>query len=344
MKTILFYFMILCGLFGIFLLRPAVAFGEGGLPLEKIFYLAPYNVAKGIESLQQNWQNIDILSPQYYSISSKLYLQGKLPPELRQAIVARNIKVMPLITNAKFSQKTIHNLLMSTGVQNTLANTLVTIAKKDNYVGWQFDFENINYQDRGLFTAFVQRIYPVLKKNNLIFSVAVVPRITDYEDTNAFKNWGGVYDYAAIANSCDFVSLMTYDDDNSVGPSASVEYLNNVLTYVKDKIPAPKLSLGIPLYYWKWSVAKDKRVSEGFYNNIPAIMNNYKCDTGFDASLGVSWLTYFFNNNQYKVWYENGDSFQQKINIVKDNNLRGFSAWLLGGEDPAIWSSLTKSH
>ena len=52
----------------------------------------------------------------------------------------------------------------------------------------------------------------------------------------------------------------------------------------------------------------------------------------------------FFNNSQYKIWFENKDSFQNKLNIVENNNLRGFSAWLLGGEDPAIWALLNKSH
>ena len=343
MEKTLSSFIIFCGLAGIFLLSPATTFGQE-IPLEKIFYLAPYNIVKGVESLQQNWQNIDIVAPQYYTITSKLYLQGKLPTELKQVIAEHNLKVMPLIANANFSQKTIHDLLVLPNVQNTFANTLVAIAKKDDYIGWQFDFENISYKDKDLFTAFVQRVYPVLKKNNLIFSVAAVPRTSDFEDTNAFKNWGGAYDYEAIANSTDFVSLMTYDDDKSVGPPASVAYVNNVLAYVKDKIPPAKLSLGIPLYYWKWSVEKDKRVGTGYYSNVTAIINKYKCDIGFDAALGVPWLTYFFNNSQYKVWYENVDSFQQKVKIVKDNNFRGFSAWLLGGEDPAIWSQLNKSH
>ena len=342
MKKTLKLFLIFLISFGVFLFTHKSLAADYNL--EKIFYLAPYNEVKGIASVQANWQNIDILAPQYYSISSKLYFQGKLPVKLNQVIVEHNLKVMPLITNAKFSQKTIHNLLTSPGVQKTLAKTLVAVAKKDNYIGWQFDFENINYQDRALFTAFVQRVYPVLKKNNLIFSVAVVPRTTDYEDTDAFKNWGGVYDYAAIANSCDFVSLMTYDDDKSVGPSASVGYVDNVLAYVKDKIPPQKLSLGIPLYYWKWSVEQDKKVSTGFYDNVLAIMAKYTYVNGFDSSLGVSWLTYFFNNSQYKIWFENKDSFQNKLNIVENNNLRGFSAWLLGGEDPAIWALLNKSH
>jgi len=41
--------------------------------------------------------------------------------------------------------------------------------------------------------------------------------------------------------------------------------LQQVLHYVKDKIPANKLSLGVPLYYWKWNADTNKRVGSGFF-------------------------------------------------------------------------------
>jgi len=340
MKKTLTLFLIFLGLYGVFLL-PQKVFAQN-YNSEKIFYLAPYNAVKGVESVSQNWQEIDILAPQYYSVTSDLLLRGKLGPQLKKVIADHNLKVMPLVVNGGFSQKTIHNLLLAPDVQLNLANSLVKIAKLDNYIGWQFDFENINYQDKDLYTAFVQRVYPVFQKDNLIFSVAVSPRIVDFEDTNAFINWSGVYDYKKIADSCDFVSLMTYDDNNSVGPAASTVFDNNVLAYVKDKIPPQKLSLGIPLYYWKWSVSRDKKVGMGSYKNVLNIMANFKYNLGFDANLGVSWLTYFVKNQQYKIWFEDKQSFNAKLGIAENNNLRGFSAWLLGGEDPAIWSILGK--
>ena len=312
--------------------------------MERIFYLAPYNATAGVASLDKNWQEIDILAPQYYTVNSKLTLVGQLGPKLKKVISDHNLKVMPLVTNAKFSQKIIHNLLMSPSDQLNIINSLAGIAIKDKYIGWQFDFENINCQDKDLFTAFVQRAYPVFKQNNLIFSVAVTPRITDYENTNAFTNWSGVYDYKKISDSCDFVSLMTYDDNNSVGPTASIVFVNNVLNYVKDKIPEQKLSLGVPLYYWKWSVASDKKVGVGSYKNVLAVMEKFRYKMGFDLNLGVSWLTYFVKNKEYKIWFEDQDSFQAKLAIVKNNNLRGFSAWLLGSEDPGIWSTLATAN
>lgn len=335
---------ILLFLVGFFLTLSPVCYAQD-YSLERIFYLPKYNAVNGVESLEKNWENIDILAPQYHTVSfvgNSAKITGNFGPKLKQAIKDHNLKVMPLVANSNFSQSLMHKLLLFEKEQDRVIAGLVYLAKRDKYIGWQFDFENISYKDRDLFSAFVERTYKSFKKNKLILSVAAITRTVDYEDTNAFKNWGGVYDYKRIANSSDFISLMAYDDPNSVGPVASTDYVNGVLEYMKDKIPAEKLSLGVPLYYWKWenpstSSGQVKKLGSGLYKNVLLIQDKYAFTTGFDEKLGVSWLDYVFNDKQYKIWFEDAKSFQAKMQIAKNNNLRGFSAWLLGGEDPAIW-------
>ena len=48
-------------------------------------------------------------------------------------------------------------------------------------------------------------------------------------ETDFFKNWSGVYDYERLAKSSDFISLMVYDDPNSTGPSASIDFAEKCL-------------------------------------------------------------------------------------------------------------------
>lgn len=315
-----------------------------GVNLEKIFYLSTTSEKKAIIDIQINADKIDILAPQAYAVGSDLILHGGLSQELQGAIEKYKVKkVMPLVVNSKFNQTIIHNLLISKKDQDAVIKGLVYLAKKNNYIGWQFDFENISYLDRDLYSVFIEKTAQVLHENGLILSVAAVTRIVDYEDTNAFKNWGGAFDYARIAMVVDFISLMTYDDSNSVGPVASIPFINRALNYVKDKIPQEKLSLGIPLYYWGWSQTPYKRISSGPYSLAAFTLQNFRCKQAFDNILGVPWFTYSVAGTSYKIWYENEQSFENKLNIVKDNNLRGFSAWVLGSEDPGIWSFLNKS-
>ncbi len=309
--------------------------------LEKIFYMSQAKEKEGIVSLKENIDKIDIVAPQFYGISSNLKLTGGLSTNLKKIIKENNLKVMPLIVNYAFKQEIIHNLLVNEKAQNEIIRLLVLEAEREKYIGWQFDFENINYLDKDLYSAFVEKTAKSLHKNGYILSIAAVSRSVDYEDTSAFKNWGGVFDYARLAKAVDFISLMTYDDPNSVGPVASLPFINGVLKYVKDKIPAEKLSLGIPLYYWGWSTEPAKRITaNGTYSRLLGIMSKFRHDVGFDSALGASWLTYFWENKQYKIWYQDGQSFEGKLDIVKQNNFRGFSAWVLGVEDPQIWTVL----
>lgn len=331
----LFLFLILAGIF----MMPSFSLAED-YSLEKIFYMSQKNVVDGTASLEKNWQEIDIVAPQMYLINSNLMINGGLTAELKEVIKKHDLKTMPLVINTNFNKNIIHNLLISEKDQKAIIEGLIFLAKKNNYIGWQFDFEHIDYKDRDLFSAFVEKTYEEFQKNNLILSVAVVARSVDFEDTLSFKSWSGVYDYERIANSSDFISLMTYDDPNSRGPVASKDFVNKSLAYVKDKIPAEKLSLGIPLYYWQWDLETPKMIGSGVYKSILSIMQNFKHIIGFDKELGSAWISYFYNNKKRAIWFENKQSFEQKLNIAKDNKLRGFSAWLLGGEDPGIWSIL----
>jgi len=343
MKNILKYFLSLCLI--AFFITPVSVLGieESQYKPEKLFYLAQYNADAGVKSVEQNWQKIDILAPQMHTVTfdnNSAKIVGGFGPKLKKAINDHNLKVMPLIANSNFSQSLMHKLLLSDYEQNRVIMGLVYIAKRDKYIGWQFDFENINYKDKNLYSAFVEKTYKSFQKNGLVLSVAAIARSVDYEDTDAFYNWGGVYDYQRLSKSVDFISLMAYDDPHSKGPVSSIEYVNKILAYVKDKIPSQKLSWGVPLYYWKWNADTNKRIGSGFFNNVTAIVSNYLHTINFDESLGVSCLSYSYNKNNYKIWFEDKTSLGVKLEVIKENNMRGFSAWLLGGEDPAIWTSL----
>jgi len=308
---------------------------------EKIFYMSRLHEKDGIASLLKNADKIDILAPQFYGITEKMKIAGGLDGKLRQAIRKTKVKVMPLISNAGFNQNIMHTLLKSPKDQDAVIKGLVYLAKKNGYMGWQFDFENISYLDKDLYSDFVEKTAGALHENNLIFSVAVVVRSVDFEDTDIFKNWSGVFDYARIAKAVDFVSFMTYDDPNSAGPVASLPFINKVLNYVKDKVPSGKLSLGIPLYNWGWRIDPFERItSNGTYAGLLYIMSNFRYSLGFDKELGSSWLAYLWRGKKYQIWYQDEKSFQGGLDVVKQNNFRGFSAWVLGVEDPAIWNSL----
>ncbi|MDO8430444.1 MAG: glycosyl hydrolase family 18 protein, partial [Candidatus Taylorbacteria bacterium] len=230
----------------------------------------------------------------------------------------------------------------SDSTQNRIINFMIDEAKKNNYSGWQFDFEHISHTDRDAYSKFVEKTAKAFKKSNLSLSIAAVARIND-DDTDFYRNWSGAFDYERLAKSLDFISIMTYDDPNSKGPTASMPFVEDVYKYMKDKVPSEKLSLGVPFYYWGWSVNPFKRLrSGGTYERLQYLRSTYKVSEGFDLKLKVPYLKYSIGKSEYIVWHEDGRSFSSKLDFMKKNNLRGFSAWVLGLENLGIWDVLKR--
>ncbi|MFA6315324.1 MAG: glycoside hydrolase family 3 N-terminal domain-containing protein [Candidatus Paceibacterota bacterium] len=308
---------------------------------EKLFYIV--DGKNGLESFKKNIKLIDIIAPQSYTVHADLTISGSVSNEIKNIAKVNNIKIIPLIVNAGFSQKIIHDIVTaSNATQNRIIDFMINEAQKNNYSGWQFDFEHISYTDRDAYSNFVEKTYSIFGKNNLSLSIAAVARIND-DKTDFYKNWSGAFDYERLAKTLDFISIMTYDDPNSKGPAASMPFVEDVYVYLRDKIPPDKLSLGVPFYYWGWSVDPFKRVrSGGTYERLEYLRSAFKVVEGFDMNLKVPYLKYVTEGKEYVVWHEDGRSFVEKMNFMKRNNLRGFSAWVLGLENPGIWNVIKR--
>ncbi len=297
-----------------------------------------------LDSLRAHVTAADIVAPQTYAATPT----GKLLGVPNQAIldIAKNAgaPVMPLVVNQYFSQDGMHTFLQDTAAQSRLIVSLIAEAKARGYIGFQYDFEHMQASDRDLYSSFVARSAPFFHAAGLQFSVAVAPKasddLADY-GAGSYENWTGAFDYAAIGQSADFVSVMAYDDSRSVGPTAALPWVKQVLSYTLARIPANKVSLGIAFYAWVDKVntgALDHIVT---YPAIADLISSGKYETnGWSDDLGVSYITYMKGGIRYIAWYESQKSFDEKLALVTGNNLYGFSAWAMGQEDQNVWPDI----
>jgi spore germination protein YaaH len=280
-----------------------------------------------------------------YTVNANLEATGSIPDQIKEVAKSKGIKIMPLITNEDFSQGLMANFLSSTTAQDSVIYYLVSEAQNEGYIGWQFDFEHMAATDSEPYSAFVEKAATALHQNNLILSVAVVARIDDITSTDGYRNWSGVYDYAQIAKYADFISIMTYDDPNSVGPTASIIYDANVLKYLYDKVPSDKISLGIPFFYYGWDETSPPGEIvryAGVYSRLQYVKLNYEPQEYYSDILGSPYLTYQLDGHQYVSFFDNAKSTQMKLDLVNSRHLRGFSAWVLGMENPDVWNAINK--
>ncbi len=307
--------------------------------MKRIFYFRDGENAR--QSLYNHYQSIDILAPQFYAFNSSGALESKLNTDVISFALAHGVKVMPLITNKAFSKKALTILDDKVAVSSAITS-LISEAKNRGYMGYQIDFEQMDLSYKDKFSSFVERLHQALHDSGLILSVAVVAKTTD--DPSAYKkdlyqNLIGAYDYTALSASSDFVSVMSYDDPGSKGPVTRFSWLQDVLGYSLRHIPREKISLGIPLYYWKWNDDTSKLVGIGGYEGLRTAFSRPGVALGHSPVERSAFLRYIDKSHTYTVWYEDGESIKDKINLIKQNNLNGFSAWALGLEVPDVFTA-----
>ena len=266
---------------------------------------------------------------------------------------AYNVGVMPLIVNPGFDPDIIHAVLQDHESQRRAIETMLRICKESTLLGIQFDFEHIHVDYRDLFTQFFREAAKMLHQNGFLISAAVFPR-TDHTPAPSsyhqwyFDNWTGAFDYKALSEAADFLTIMTYDQHSEKtppGPVAGLPWLEQVLDYLLQQMPANKISLGVPLYSYYWSPTADAQGGHvkgtGLaYQKTMEILEQHQASMHWDEKQKVSYAFFPKQNIFEYLFIENAQSFQEKLELVKKYNLRGFSAWRLGLEDHKIWEIL----
>ena len=208
----------------------------------------------------------------------------------------------------------------------------------NGFDGVHIDFEGVNAGDQALLTSFMTTLSGVFHQHGWLVSQAVIARTSDAPST-----WGGAYDYRALAKLNDYIVVMAYDytgaGSSTPGAMAPLWWVSNVVGYSEDRIPPEKLLLGIPLYGYDWDTKKGGGATAIDYPTAAKLAARPGAKSGFSNDDGAPWIEYTDDQGDtHKVWYEDADSFEKKIEVLIDHDLAGFAVWRVGHEDPADWT------
>lgn len=203
------------------------------------------------------------------------------------------------------------------------------------FTGVSVDFEGLMQQsEQAAYTAFLQALKQNL--NGLTMSVAVPP-----------TDWYKGYDLKAIGSIADQVIVMAYDYTHmeSKLPSAPLPLVNEAIQTALKSIPKEKLVLGISKQANQWITRSDGTV----VSEQPAIklveerakMPGSKVE--FVAPSFLNKITFQDDRGSHEIWYENGQSIEQKIWLAKFYGLQGVSLWYMGNYTAADYEVI-KQH
>lgn len=308
-----------------------------------------------IRSFLAHANKIDILVPTWYSVDAAGLVWGGPNPLVMETARRQHVPVMPIVVNPGFNQENFHKLLTNAEARLHLMDGLVGECRKNGYIGIQFDFENVNWTDSKALTVLVTEAAARLHKEGLQLSIATVPNAPGYPGQGGFAkwiyaNWRGAYDLKSIGEAVDLLCLMTYDEHTRFtppGPVAGYGWTLENLDYALKVVPKEKLSLGIPLYGYRWFAGdpgKDERPSISAASiggaDVAQLIETYHPAVQWDATDRTAWFYFYRDQTREWVFYTDGRTFRERWNLANDRGIQGFCSWVLGQEDPAIWDVL----
>ncbi|WP_051212027.1 glycosyl hydrolase family 18 protein [Veillonella montpellierensis] len=305
----------------------------------------PYPSKPYKKSLTANQQSV--ISPSWFELGVDGIIPNKgMNIDYVMSYGVQKYQVWPLITN-QFDPDITHTILHSPRAWKIYAQQLIQYALIYGFSGYNFDFENIYLKDKEQLVDFVAYLNEELHKYNLYTSIDV----TGYSDS---PNWSLVYDRYQLSKNVDYVVLMAYDETWATspkpGPVASYPWVKRNVTDILQEVPANKLVLGIPFYTRIWTTTNN--ITKGRTLTIKDSMDylsKYKDSIWWDDILKTHRLEIYdgktMSGNEKHVnslqretvkkrskivesiWFEDVDSLQYKLELIKNLSLAGFAAW-----------------
>lgn len=241
------------------------------------------------------------------------------------------LTLTPFGADGRFNNSLISGLVRRQEVQRTLLRNLVRVMAEKGYEGLNIDFEYILSEDREGVAAFVERATYTLNVLGYDVTVALAPK---YSDSQAGLLYEGM-DYKALGQAANGVFLMTYEWGYTYGPPMAVAPVNQVrrvVEYALSRIPAWKISLGIPNYGYDWPLPYVRGSTKAeTLGNMEAVQRAvfYGVPIRFDEVAYSPYFRYWQYGVEHEVWFEDVRSYEAKFRLVEEYGLRGIGMWQL---------------
>jgi len=329
-------------------------FAQAAAPPKTLFYMT--NEGPSERDFLAHKSKIDTLVPTWYDVDATGLVYGEPNALVLREAKAAHVQVIPIV--GLFDKTAVHTLLNDIHAQDEMNAALIRECKRNGYDGFQFDFEDVMWTDRDALSAAVKRTADALHKEHLLVEIASVPNAPGYPGHTAydkwmFEEWRGAYDLKALAESVDLLCLMTYDQHTrwtEPGPVGGWLWVTMNLEYALKVVPKEKLSLGIALYGYHWypgdpglgKAEKNPNPKADYisYANAMSLRDSFDGKVQWDPVDHTSWFYFYRDNSREWIFYTDKQGFEDRYKLAAQNQLQGVCSWVLGEEDPAIWTIL----
>lgn len=249
-----------------------------------------------------------------------------------------------------FDDKKLENLLKNSEARKNLISQIKTVLDEGDFDGVNLDFEFQNDPLEILGDDFGMFLDELNLEGVGEISVDVFANTVIKGDKSRLER---------LMARIDFLVVMAYDFSrpgvNYVGPVAPIgseigkrnigEVVENYLNFGLDK---NKLIMAYPLYGYEWkteTVDFGSKIKRGWYqmaswNRVKELVKEKNLTVNWDELSMSPWVAFEEDGETHQIYFENERSLKTKIDLVRQNQFKGFGYWALGyeGEDTSVWS------
>ena len=299
---------------------------------------------KGLTTIAPTWFSIADVDGNLSSIANSDYVNYAHQSNLDVWVVLRDFH------GGINSYDETYQVLSYTSKRERLANQVIGAALQAGVDGINLDFELISTECGEHYIQFVRELSVKCRQNGLVFSV----------DNYVPQPYNEHYNLKEQSVVADYVVIMAYDEHTEgsyeAGSVASYNYTKQGIEDALESVPKEKLVAGVPFYTRLWfetmKTEEELREQEGtdaaayLYNvSSTALGMDEALQTVQNAGVQIEWnetakqnyAQWDADGGTYKIWLEDAQSLEEKLKLIKAENLAGVAEWKLGAENTAIW-------
>ena len=298
---------------------------------------------KGLTTIAPTWFSIADTNGNINSLASSDYVNYAHQSNLDVWAVLRDFH------GGINSYEETYEVLSYTSKRETLINQVIAAALQSGIDGINLDFELISEECGEHYIQFVRELSVKCRQNGLVFSV----------DNYVPQPYNGHYSLEEQGIMADYVVIMAYDEHTEgsyeAGSVASYGYVEQGIKDALKSVPKEKVVIGVPLYTRLWfetpKTDAEMDASEGeaanYANKVTSTAMGMDEAQQILQSAGVQaewndtdkqyYAEWEADGGVYKIWLEDTASLEEKLKLIKSNQLAGVAEWKLGWENSSIW-------
>ena len=296
-------------------------------------------------------EGLDILSPTwiYLKNTSGDIKTSTISTDYIKWAKKQGYELWPILKNDGLGIDGTSSVITDMNAREELITNVLEIALKYEFEGINLDFEYMYMKDRDEFSEFVRELSATLRRNGIITSV-------DVNVPDGSENWSLCYDHKPIADACDYMILMAYDQYgvSQDGPVASLNWVETNIQKLleREKIDKSKFILGVP-FYSKYRLNKitsdgteiNNKKSSPRMSDAKSYLNNskYKNSITWSDIMGQYYIEYRTSNTVERIWIEDEKALQKKVELVNEYDLAGVASWRLDYETEEAWEVINST-